>query len=372
MQYAIQTLWFERRRYFAGVLAVAFSAVLIAVQGGVLVGLVATVSAPVDVSPAQIWIAAKHTPSADNGGPLPKRYRNRLVMHPEIAETDEYVQEFTRWWNPDAGTVLVILCGMNLNEESSLGPIAMLTPEQRVAISEPGAVIIDRSDMEKLGVKKIGDVGEIHSQRVRVVGFIEGMESMTGCYVLCSIPTARRLIFYRPDEATYLLARTKDPSRVHAVINDLRTIPDFDVFSKSEFSNRSRWYWILKTKSGLAVGFTAILGLIVGGVVTSQTLYSATASLLRELAVLKALGVPAWRMNLFVFEQSFVIGLAGLIIGIPLALVFEGIGNFIGTKIDVASGLLVMTSVIVLVMALFSGIIALRSLSRVEPAELLR
>jgi putative ABC transport system permease protein len=355
----------------AGMLAVAFSAVLIAVQGGVLVGLVATVSAPVDVSPAQIWIAAKHTPSADNGGPIASRFRNRLMMHPNIAQTDEYVQEFTRWWNPRAGTVLVILCGQNLSERG-LGPLAQLSPDLIIALSEPGAVAIDRTDKEKLGVEKLGDVGEIHGQRVRVVGFLNNMPSMTGCYVFCSVPTAKKLLFYKDYETTYILARTKTEEMVAPVMKELREIPEIDVLSKNEFSAKSRWYWILKTKSGLAVGFTALLGLLVGAVVTSQTLYSATATMLRELAVLKSLGVPAWRMNLFVMQQSLVIGVAGLIIGLPLAVAFQWLGIFIGTQIDIPMSLLLTTAMIVLGVALFSGLYALRSLMNVDPAELLR
>lgn len=355
----------------AGVLAVAFSAVLMAVQGGVLVGLVATVSAPVDDSPADIWIGAKHTPSADNGGPIDRRFRNRLHMHPGIERTDEYIQEFTRWWNPKAGTVLVILCGLNLNP-NGIGPLSLLSPELQIALSEPGAVAIDREDKSKLGIEKAGEVAEIHGQHVRVVGFLDDMASMTGCYVFCSAPTARKLIHYRQDQTTYLLATVKDPSDRQSVIKDLRSLPDVDVFSKNEFSAKSRWYWILQTKSGLAVGFTAVLGLIVGAVVTSQTLYAATASMLRELAVLKSLGVPSWRMNFFVVEQSAVIGVIGLLLALPLSLAAEYIGNTVGTKIQVAPALMGLTVIIILAMSLLSGAVALRSLSRVDPAELLR
>jgi putative ABC transport system permease protein len=111
---------------------------------------------------------------------------------------------------------------------------------------------------------------------------------------------------------------------------------------------------------------------LVGAVVTSQTLYAATATMLRELAVLRSLGVPTWRMNLLVVEQAGIIGIVGLIIGLPLSISFETIGNFIGTTIDVAGWLLAITAVIIIVMAVLSGVLALRSLSRVDPAQLLR
>src|SRR6516164_6446498 len=46
--YSLATLWHERQRYLPGVLAVAFSALLIALQCGLLLGLFAITSIPID------------------------------------------------------------------------------------------------------------------------------------------------------------------------------------------------------------------------------------------------------------------------------------------------------------------------------------
>ncbi len=51
---------------------------------------------------------------------------------------------------------------------------------------------------------------------------------------------------------------------------------------------RTRMYWLTQTNAGIGMGFTAALALLVGLVVTSQTLYAATAASLREYAVLRA------------------------------------------------------------------------------------
>ena len=48
MAYTLSTLWYERQRYLPGVLAVAFSALLIALQCGLLLGLFSITSIPVD------------------------------------------------------------------------------------------------------------------------------------------------------------------------------------------------------------------------------------------------------------------------------------------------------------------------------------
>ena len=44
------------------------------------------------------------------------------------------------------------------------------------------------------------------------------------------------------------------------------------VHRAAEFSLRSRMHWLTKTKAGIALGYAALLGLLVGAVVTSQTL----------------------------------------------------------------------------------------------------
>src|SRR5208282_104200 len=92
-------------------------------------------------------------------------------------------------------------------------------------------------------------------------------------------------------------------------------------FTQEGFSRQSRMHWLTKTKAGIALGCAALLGLLVGAVVTSQTLYAATAASLREYAVLRALGIPRWRMALTVLAQSFWVGVAGIGLALPTVFV---------------------------------------------------
>ena len=62
VSYTLTTLWHERQRYFSGVLAVAFSAILITLQTGLLWGLFATTSAPIDHAGADIWLGRAPRP----------------------------------------------------------------------------------------------------------------------------------------------------------------------------------------------------------------------------------------------------------------------------------------------------------------------
>ena len=94
-----------------------------------------------------------------------------------------------------------------------------------------------------------------------------------------------------PDQTVYMLAKCRDPKDVEPLVARLKeeyvaeNQPDMSAFSKTEFSRRSRMHWLKKTSAGIALGYAALLGLIVGAVVTSQTLYAATMASVREYAI---------------------------------------------------------------------------------------
>ena len=56
LTYVLCTLWHERQRFLPGVIAVAFSAALTALQGGLLLGMFAFVSLPIDHARARMRI----------------------------------------------------------------------------------------------------------------------------------------------------------------------------------------------------------------------------------------------------------------------------------------------------------------------------
>src|SRR5205814_6222083 len=105
---------------------------------------------------------------------------------------------------------------------------------------------------------------------------------------------------------------------------------NLSAFTADEFSFRSRMHWLTKTKAGVALGYAAVLGLLVGAVVTSQTLYAATAAALREYAVLRALGIPRWRMAASVLAQSFWVGVAGIALALPAVLLLANGADALG------------------------------------------
>ena len=95
-------------------------------------------------------------------------------------------------------------------------------------------------------------------------------------------------------------------------------------------------HWLTKTKAGIALGYAAALGLLVGAVVTSQTLSAATKASLREYAVLRALGIPRWRMAMTVLSQSFWVGVIGVGLSLPAVYGLAQVADRLGLHVDAA------------------------------------
>jgi putative ABC transport system permease protein len=374
MSYALATLWYERQRYLPGILAVAFSALLIALQCGLLLGLFGITSMPIDHTSAHVWVGGPSVLGLDLGTNISESEVATLANQPEIDPTqvEPYLQGFSYWSKPDGGRELCMIVASKL-EEDSLGRVKELTPDMCAKLSQPMSVVVDESDLDRLGVTGVGDTAEVAARRVTVVGLTRGIKSLGGPYVFCNIETGKMLLRVLPDQITYVLGRCHDRSKAADVAERLKKeYPQLSTFTAAEFSYRSRMYWLTKTKAGIALGYAAALGLLVGAVVTSQTLYAATVASLREYAVLRALGIPRWRMALMVMLQSFWVGVIGVALALPAMFGAASLADRLGVKVDLPWWLLASATGVTLVTALIAGLVALRSLRLVEPAALLR
>lgn len=377
MPYSLKICWRERTRFLPAVLAVAFSALLMALQGGLLLGVLAIASRPIDRARADLWIASRHTASLGFGHPIPAEWRARLLGRPEIERVEPFLFGFGIWHKPGGGTEQCYIFGARLDEEAA-GMPCDVTAETRRRLTEPGTVAVYAGDLPLLGLSGAArEAGEVAGRRLEVVGLMRGVKGaglMPGLF--CSLRTARLLLSSSDpdsDQVMYLLARCRNAENSSTVAAQMRRqYPDMETLTSGEFSQRTRVYWLLKTKAGMALAFAAVLGLFVGAIITTQTLYAAVAASLREYAVLRALGIPRWRLRMVVLAQAFWVALAGVAVAIPTIFVLARIGAAFDVAIALPAWLLGGTAIVTTVVALLSGLASLRSLRRTEPIVLLR
>jgi putative ABC transport system permease protein len=375
--YSLLMLWRDRNRFLPALAAVGFSAVLVAVQCGLVMGLVLTTSAPIDHSSAHLWVVARDAPSLHQTYTFPRDWQARLDLQPEIEHSETYLTAMGRWRLPGRGkTELCMLIGVCLDDDG-LGAPRLLTPELRAALAEPGTVVVDAWEFATLGLTgSRNEAGEINGQPVRLAGMLHGFHGYNFVYVFCSQETLRLLapqFAEHPDLVTCLAARCRDPRTVNTVIARLRLdYPDMGVYSSDELSSSVRQYWLFRSRGGLVLICTMVLALLVGLVVTSETLYAAVLAQSKEFAVLEALGIRRRRVVGLVLAQSFWLGLGGVVLALPCTVALAWAALAMQTRVVLSAPILALTFALTLGMALLAGLSSLRPLRNIQPAALLR
>lgn len=365
---ALAMLVHNRVRLVFTLLGVAAAFFLTAAQFGLLVGWIRTNTALILRSGADLWVMAERTPAFDYGTPIPG---NRLYQARSIPGVDRAAPLFMAWniWQrPDGRRVNVELVGL---DRASLagGPWNMVTGEVR-CVRIPKTAIVDELYLDALGARPGGPAAEMVGREVRLGGVSRGVRTFTASpFVFTALEEAvaydQR---YRPGEITYVLAWCRTGHDVGVVQADLRRrLPHVEILTSSEFAARSARYWMLETGVGITVVVTAFLGLVVGGAVTSQTLYALTHEHRSNYATLLALGFPRARMAGVVIAQALALGAGGATLGSMLY--FAASAGLTRTPIPLETTPLVFSGLLVssLGSCVVAALLALRTVMGVDP-----
>ena len=134
------------------------------------------------------------------------------------------------------------------------------------------------------------------------------------CLRLSSTP--RIFASLKEDQTTYILVKVAPGAKVEDVRRGiLAQLRDVDVYTTTEFSHMTRFYWMFSTGAGVALLLAAVLGLIVGFVVVAQTIYATTMDHLREFGTLKAMGAPNSYVYKVIMKQAAISAVIGYGLG---------------------------------------------------------
>jgi putative ABC transport system permease protein len=146
---------------------------------------------------------------------------------------------------------------------------------------------------------------------------------------------------------------------------------DTQVWSQAQLRGYEQYRWVVKTSVGIIFGLGVIVALIVGVGVVYQVLSSDIAWRMAEYATLAAMGYPPRYLARVVVAQATFLAIGGFL---PGWLVAWGLFDFTASKarlpMNMTPLLTLIVFVICLVMCLASGLLAVRKLRAVDPAEL--
>lgn len=373
---ARKTLIYEWRRFLPATLAVAFSGLLLLMQSALIFGIFNSASVYIRASHGDLWVGYPGTQSIELGRPISKEAEMLLRMDANVAQVEPFQWLDGDWRGPASrGAVSVFISGIDPRLDGMMFATA-LSGELRQRLLEPGGVIVDRADLDKLGLD-VGASATINRQRVHIVGVASGLRALGGVNIVTSLATARRLDrdVAVSGKLAYYVLRLHDPASAEATrlrLNSAGSSKHFAVWSRDQFAQRAVHYWMFETGAGLGFIFLAAVIFLVGAVITSQTLMSAVAGSVREYATLYALGVSFQRLRNVVLEQASWVGALGLLICGALSALIIMLARQQDVPVDLDALTLFACGVLVMSIALVSGLMAVRVLRHADPATLLR
>jgi putative ABC transport system permease protein len=373
---ARKTLVYEWRKFLPAALAVAFSGLLLLMMTALMFGIFSSAGVYVSRSAGDIWAGYPGTQTVELGRPIPRDTEMWRRMDPAVVQVEPFQWLDGDWRGPaERGSVSVFISGIDPAPNGMMFS-HVLGPTDRARLLEPGAVIVDAADLSKLGLD-IGGTAFLNGHRVHIVAATNGLRTLGGVNIVTSIATARTLVAdaAERDQVAYYVARLVPGSNPDVVRDRLAAVAAnhrFAVWTHDEFAWNAATYWMFETGAGLGFIFLAFVVFLVGVVITSQTLFAAVASSVREYAMLNALGAGIGALRRVILEQAFWVGTIGVIVGSLVSVCLALLAYGQDVPISFSYIAIAACGALVMAIALISGFLAVGAINHLEPANLLR
>jgi putative ABC transport system permease protein len=369
----LKTLLHDRLRFAITVSGVAFAVTLVFTQMGLFFGLLENATITIDKIDADLWVTSKNTPNVDFARAFPESHVNRVRSVEGVARADNLNVAFVNIALPTGATELLLVYA--LEDFRRWGLPWEIVEGDVDELRRGNYAFLDDSAAARFGHFDVGDYREIIGRRVKIIGRTRQAKSFTTSpIVFVDFRLAQEL---SPEQlgnsTTYVLVKLEpgaDVERVRASIQ--QRLPFNDVHTKSEWSQRSRRYWIESTGIGFNMMITVFLGCLVGVVVVAQTLYTSTMEHLREFGTVKAIGGSNGDIYRILARQATIAALVGFAIGLLLSLALRPAISMLGLKLVMPLELVAIVLAGTLALCLLAAMVSFRKVATIDPALVFR
>ena len=377
MSLALSTVLYEWRRYLAAVVALAASGCMVLVLVGLFVGIVTSITATIDRSPADLMVLPAKATSLLGSNGMPRRILPLIYMNPEVVDVADMDDGGGMFSNLGASKEKIRTYVNIMTVDTAPGSLTLpsdFDENVRLALSQPYAIAIDKTSVGRLGVK-LGDHAALNGHEVIIAALVSGYPNVNNVQVIASRATLRLLKEAMPDNRVGpMLVKIRDPARASQVRDQLNAVAgdQYRVWTKPELAAANRNDLMKEQIIGIVLGFAMVMGALVGIVITWQTLRAAILANVKEFASLRALGVGMSSLGVVVMEMSFWVGVAGLFATALLVLAIWSLARSANVPMGFPMGFVVFIGISLVVIAVVSGFFSLGVLKKSQPADLLR
>jgi len=250
----------------------------------------------------------------------------------------------------------------------------------RLRLRQQDVVLFDRASRPEFGpVAEAVEAGErvvteINDREVEVVGLFEmGTSFGIDGTVITSDDNWLRLFPEKPRSEIQLgLVRLKDgydPNDIRDAM-DAWLPDDVLVMTKPQFVQREKDYWNRATPIGYIFAFGAIMGFVVGAIIVYQILFADVSEHLNEYATLRAIGYKNRFVSGIVLQQAAILAVLGYLPGVGVAWWLYGkAAGATNLPLYITQERALTVFLLTLAMCAISGLLAVRKVRRLDPAE---
>lgn len=370
---ALKTLLHDKLRFFITLSGVAFAVTLVFVQMGLFLGILGNATVTIRHMDAELWVIPKNTPNVDFANTFPEAYVQRVRSVPGVARADNLIvffmfmtlpsgaresvevyamEDFARWsfpWNVEQGSL----------DDLRRGPYFFM----------------DKSALKRFGPFAPGDYREMQDRRLKVIGRTQDAVSFTTTpLVFMDFRLAQSMNTQMLDGRTsYVVVKLAPGADIEEVRREIkRRLPYNDVYTRSEWAERSERYWVDSTGIGLNMYLTVFLGVLVGVVVVTQTLYTSTMEHIREYGTVKAIGGGNADIYRIIGKQAVIAAVLGFIVGAAQAYVISVLVEKVGLHLTVPPSIIVAVFAGSVLLCLGAAAISFRKVAGIDPAIVFR
>jgi putative ABC transport system permease protein len=375
--------WLQLRRepvrLLVALAGVAFAVILVSMQLGLQSALFKSAVRLHNLLTADLVLIS---PSSQYLAAMKSFSRRRLYQaagFPGVRSVEPVYAGMVPWKNPVTGKPrMIFVVGFD--------PVASAfnLPEVSANLDKirlPDFVLFDRASRPEFGpvVAEIGDgnavATEVGDHRISVAGLFDlGTSFGIDGTLLTSDFNFLRIFSQRSPGPIEIGLITLEPGAdADTVRQSLAAgLPkDVEVLTKQQYMQREIHYWAEATPIGFVLGFGVIMGLVVGGVIVYQILFTDVATHLPEYATLKAMGYTNRFLFSVVFQEAILLAVLGYLPGAAAVVwLFQVTENATRLPVAMTGRLGLEVFGLTLAMCCTAGAVALRKVRSADPAEI--
>jgi putative ABC transport system permease protein len=371
-------LTFQKARLLTAIAGITFAAVLMFMQFGFKEALFSTTTTIHRNIRGDLFLINTQSENLFASRQFSRRILYQMSNNAGIASVSPIYIGLLPWKNPWTKKERAIFI-MGLEPNSTVLEVKGVA-ENIGKVNTEDVVLFDRLSRPEFGdvVNSLDKgervISEINKRKVEVRGLFElGASFAADGNLITSDLNFQRLFNRELGLIDFGVLSIKEGADVQTVKSELEKnlSKDVKILTKDEFIQFERAYWEGATAIGFIFNFGAILGLIVGVIITYQVLFTDVVNHLPEYATLKAMGYTNGYLTRLVMEESLILSVMGFFPAFFVALALYALASSgAGLPISMTYQRGITVFFLTVLMCFVSGLLAMRKLKQADPADI--